>query len=241
MKQFMYLIMFLCSVIAYGKPLTIGVLNAPPFAIYTGTGKLYFGFVIDLMDAICKEIHAECTYKRLILNDELSDLQNGTVDVAITQIPITSSSTGNFLFSLPYLISDGQFLTLTESNINKITDLKNKRIGVISATLNQVLQGSHFNNGEIKLYANFPDLLTGLENHEVDVVFLNNHVAQYLINNSIVNVKLVGDKIPIGEGYGILGLKTNKELIDMMNTALLKMEGDGSYLKIYNLYFGGKI
>lgn len=233
--------MFLCSALVYGQQLTIGVLITPPYAVYTGTGKQYFGFAIDLMDNICRQIQAECTYKPMRLNTELDALQNGTVDLAFTQIPISDDSTGQFLFSLPYLISDGQFLTLTGTNINKVTDIKDKRIGVLSVTLNEVLKESHFNNGQIKLFSTFPDLIAGLENNDVDVVFINNNVGQYLINNAMIDVKLVGDKIPIGEGYGILGLKTNKELIDKVNSALLKMEGDGSYLKIYSIYFGEKM
>jgi ABC-type amino acid transport substrate-binding protein len=241
MKKLIYIIMLLSSALVYGQQLTIGVLVTPPYAVYTGTGKHYFGFAVDLMDNICKQIQADCTYKPMHLNTELDALKNGTVDLAFTQIPISDDSTGQFLFSLPYLISDGQFLTLTGTNINKVTDIKDKRIGVLSVTLNEVLKESHFNNGQIKLFSTFPDLIAGLENNDVDVVFINNHVGQYLVNNAMIDVKLVGDKIPIGEGYGILGLKTNKELIDKVNSALLKMEEDGSYLKIYSLYFGEKI
>ncbi len=233
--------MFLCSASVYGQSLTIGILVTPPYAVYAGTDKQYFGFTIDLMDNICRQIQAKCTYKPLQLNTELDALQNGTVDLAFTPIPISNDSTGKFLFSLPYLISDGQFLALTEASINKVTDLKDKHIGVISLSLDQVLKKSRFNNGKIKLYATFPELIAGLNNHEVDAIFINNHVGQYIINNSMANVKLVGDKIPIGEGYGILGLKTNKELIEQINSALLKMEKDGSYLNVYNLYFGEKI
>ncbi len=233
--------MLLSSALVYGQQLTIGVLVTPPYAVYTGTGKHYFGFAVDLMDNICKQIQADCTYKPMHLNTELDALKNGTVDLAFTQIPISDDSTGQFLFSLPYLISDGQFLTLTGTNINKVTDIKDKRIGVLSVTLNEVLKESHFNNGQIKLFSTFPDLIAGLENNDVDVVFINNHVGQYLVNNAMIDVKLVGDKIPIGEGYGILGLKTNKELIDKVNSALLKIEEDGSYLKIYSLYFGEKM
>ncbi|RYW67113.1 ABC transporter substrate-binding protein, partial [Legionella pneumophila] len=51
-------------------------------------------------------------------------------------------------------------------------------------------------------------------------------------------LKLIGDKIPIGSGYGIIALKNQSALIDKINHILLEMEKDGSYLRIYNEYFG---
>ncbi len=239
MKRCIYLIMmFLCSTLVYGKQLTIGILVTPPYASYSGTNKSFFGFTIDLIDNICQQMNTQCIYKPIPLNGDLNEVLNGTVDLAFTQIPITKDSTGKFIFSLPYLISDAQFAALSDSTINTVAEIKDKRIGVLSATLQQVLDESKYDDGKIKLYDNFADLLIGLSNHEVDVIFINNHVAQYIINNESINIKLIGTKIPIGEGYGILGLKSNKNLINKVNAALLKMENDGTYLKIYEVYFG---
>ncbi|MFA1369849.1 transporter substrate-binding domain-containing protein, partial [Legionella pneumophila] len=42
----------------------------------------------------------------------------------------------------------------------------------------------------------------------------------------------------IGNGYGILALKNNAPLIMKINKALLQIEKDGTYLEIYNTYFG---
>ncbi|HAT9397002.1 TPA: transporter substrate-binding domain-containing protein, partial [Legionella pneumophila subsp. pneumophila] len=41
-----------------------------------------------------------------------------------------------------------------------------------------------------------------------------------------------------GSGYGIIALKNQSALIDKINHILLEMEKDGSYLRIYNEYFG---
>lgn len=51
-------------------------------------------------------------------------------------------------------------------------------------------------------------------------------------------LQLIGDKIPIGSGYAIIALKNQSALIDKINYILLEMEKDGSYLRIYNEYFG---
>jgi ABC-type amino acid transport substrate-binding protein len=72
----------------------------------------------------------------------------------------------------------------------------------------------------------------------IDLILINHYAAKYMVGISGTKVKLVGDKIPIGSGYGIVTLKRNIELINKINTVLLDMEKDGSYLKIYNEYFG---
>ena len=42
----------------------------------------------------------------------------------------------------------------------------------------------------------------------------------------------------MGEGYAIMAHKNNSDLIKKINQALLDMEQDGTYLRIYNRYFG---
>lgn len=58
------------------------------------------------------------------------------------------------------------------------------------------------------------------------------------MSNSATELKFVGDKMAIGDGYGILASKNNAPLIMKINKALLQIEKDGTYLEIYNTYFG---
>lgn len=240
MKKILFILLFISSTILYGKPLIIGLTVAPPFAVYADNDKHFFGFAIDLMDEICIRAQFECTYVAIPLHDELDQIQKYNVDLAFTPIPITDSSSGKFLFSLPYLISDAQFITLKTSTINSIDDLKNMRIGVVTSTFYDLLQSSHYDIGSIQQFTTLTDLLSALGNNTVDAAFINNHIAQFIVNNSLENIKLIGKKIPLGEGYGLLALKTNQDLIDKVNSALISMENDGTYLKIYNLYFSGE-
>ncbi|RUR20702.1 transporter substrate-binding domain-containing protein [Legionella sp. km535] len=239
MKKILGFILFISSTLLFGTPITVGFIITPPYAVFADVDKKeFYGFNIDLMNEICKRIKEDCVYKAITFNNELAELQDGTVDLEFTQIPITNDPTGNYLFSLPYLISDGQFVTLSNNKLNAISDLKNKRIGVITDTLYQILLNSNYDDGLITRYSNFPDMISALENNKIDAVFINNHLAHYMVYNASLDIKMIGNKIPIGEGYGILGLQTNKALIDKVNTALLSMESDGTYLNIYTLYFG---
>ncbi|KTD52958.1 transporter substrate-binding domain-containing protein [Legionella quateirensis] len=239
MKKIFFIILFISSSLLYGTTVKVGFIITPPYAVYADDDeKHFYGFTVDLMDELCKRINIDCIYKPITFNNELAELQNGTIDLAFTQIPITSDATGNFLFSLPYLISDGQFVTLSQNKIDTVSDLKTKRIGVITDTLYQILLNSNYDDGQITRYSNFSDMVSGLENNKIDAIFINNHLAHYMIYNVSLGIKMIGKQVPIGEGYGILALQTNKALIDNINKALLSMESDGTYLNIYTLYFG---
>ena len=73
---------------------------------------------------------------------------------------------------------------------------------------------------------------------EIDAILFNVNIFKYLSNNKIINFLPVGNPINIGNGYGILALKKNTNLINKVNTALLNIKNDGTYEKIYNKYFG---
>jgi ABC-type amino acid transport substrate-binding protein len=240
MKALVFIILFISNVLAYSDIIKVGVLEfAPPYSSLAGDGKHFFGFTIDLMDNICQRLQAECSYVSTTLDQHGNSLQQGVIDVSFVPVPISTAPSGAFIYSLPYLVSNGQFLALKESPMNSLADIKKHKIGVMSDTLYNVISKSPYaTDNEIKKYEAITDLISALANHEVDVIYVNDSVAKYMVNNALHQFKTVGKKIPMGEGYGIMALKNNALLIQKINKALLDMEADGTYLKIYNRYFG---
>ncbi|KTD30917.1 glutamine ABC transporter [Legionella moravica] len=234
-------ILFLCgSLFVHSAPIYIGVIPfAPPFSTSTDGGKSFYGFHIDLMNALCKRIKLKCMYKATKLSDQIQLLNQGTVDLIFSATPIETTSTGNYIYSLPYLNSDAQFVTLsTNDTLNEVKDIKNLTIGVLTNTLYYPFINTQFSTKDaIKQFSAMSEMITALVNHDVDVIIMNNNLARYLIINHMNTFKLVGAHIAIGNGYGLLALKKNKTLINKINSALLQMVSDGSYLAIYNTYF----
>jgi ABC-type amino acid transport substrate-binding protein len=240
MKLILFLALLVGNILAYGNPLTIGVINfAPPFSSAIGNSGHYFGFCIDLMDALCARINESCHYKETQIGQkQLEDLRRGTIDITFLTSPITLTNNTDYLFSLPYIPSTGQFLTSTDSKINSLDELPGKKIGVIQATdLKKTFLSKYTSPENIHEYAKMTDLLSALNSHQVDVILMNASVAKYVINN-LQHLKLVGQPIELGMGYGIIALKNKADIINKINKALLQMETDGSYVAIYKKYFG---
>ncbi|CEG56154.1 transporter substrate-binding domain-containing protein [Legionella fallonii] len=244
MKLIVLIILLVSNVLAYGDKLKVGVLQfAPPFSSKSDTSNHYYGFVIELMNTVCKRLQAECEYVAIPKQGELSGLDQGIFDITFTPKPITSFLPDSYLYSLPYLPSHGQFLTLKTNSIKTPEDINNKRVGFYKINFQEAPILSKYSN--MNTFIEFTDpaeLISALMNKKIDVILINHYAARYIVTtvgrSTDSNLMLVGDKIPIGSGYGIISLKSNAPLIDKINHTLLDMEKDGTYSKIYNEYFG---
>ncbi|HAT8674133.1 ABC transporter substrate-binding protein [Legionella pneumophila] len=240
MKRFMFILLMFLNFYTFGKPLIIGVPDfAPPFVSRSGGGEFYFGFNIDLMNSICKIIEEECQYKGMNIQQLYTNLNAGKVDIMLAPTPIVSTAGTNYIFSLPYLPSNAQVITLKANNdINSLADLKGKKVGTLKYTLYGSLLAEHFQDYfDLVQFSKLSDMALALSNQKIEAIVLNTNAAKYAMSNSATELKMVGDQIPIGNGYGILALKNNAPLIMKINKALLQIEKDGTYLEIYNTYF----
>ncbi|KTD22771.1 arginine 3rd transport system periplasmic binding protein [Legionella lansingensis] len=223
----------------HAKSILIGTLPyAPPFAMAADSKEDFFGFDIELMNEICTRIKITCKFKPLKVPELFSELLEGKIDLAMAAISITESRQDDFLFSLPYLTSNAQFLTNSGSELNSIEDIRNKKVGIEKGTLFKMVVLEQFSNeAQIIEYPSIDEAFKGLTNNEVDILIMDAGAAKYWAATATPDFKLVGDKIPVGVGYGIMANKKSQALIDQINKALMDMEADGTYLKIYKRYF----
>lgn len=215
---------------------------SPPFVMADDASHHFSGFDVAIIMTVCQRISATCVLKPIPEFEATIDaLENGEIDLMIGDITITPEREQEFLFSLPYLASYAQFISLASSPVNSLANLHGKTVGCERATLfpsltNNILAG----NVSIKTYVEIPAMLTALGNNEIDALVTDEQTADYWYANNLDTYKLIGKAIPLGLGYGIAATKGKDALIASINKALLAMESDGTYLKIYNTYFSAK-
>ncbi|KTC89091.1 transporter substrate-binding domain-containing protein [Legionella cincinnatiensis] len=233
--------MLFISTLSYCNPLKVGVaVSGLPISekVDTADGPYYFGFCIDLMNEICERIDKKCTYREITLSNQFEVLRQGKIDLLILPRPYTSLDFTQYAMSVPYAVSKIQFIALRGSPINKVTDIKNKKIGVIKNTFYSLLtQSPYHNSNQIIPYNSNSDLILNLVHHKIDVIALNNALAYILLNNNYYDIKLVGSSLSMGDGYGIIALPDKEALIKKINGAILSIEKDGSYVSIYQKYY----
>ena len=234
-----FISLFVCAFqISYAKSLTIGVPPLiPPLVMKTNLEGQYTGFDIDLMDEICRRIQAQCHYKPLSFTNVLSQVTSGEIDLGIGDITIIPIREKNYLFSLPYLPSSAQYVTQTSENISTIDEIRGKTIGARHAYVFEDVVTKQFGNQvTLKNYNNLSDLLNALGSDQVDTIIMEAPSARSIAAN-LTNLRLLGNAIPHGGGYGIVAAKDKEHLIQEINQALLDIESDGTYKTLYNTYF----
>lgn len=241
--------LLLLSILMMGPALPVHALvigttaNYPPFASQADQNHHFVGFEVDIMQAICQRIELPCTFKAVIVSTIPEELMTKKIDLAVAGIIIPSTPEPGFIFSLPYLASDTQFIALKESKINMPADMKGKSVGVRRGTtmggnlFRHFIEKIYGENIRIQDYATLNDLMTGLNNKQIDAAFINSAGANYWLMNGSGIYKLIGSRIPIGNGYSVMANLGQEELIKKINQALLSMMADGSYLAIYSRYF----
>lgn len=239
MKFLLLLLCLLISPLLHAEKITIGTLPYdPPFEMAADKHDHFYGFDIDLMQEICKRAELDCQFKSMNFEQLFTELLAGKITLAIGAISITEQRQETFLFSLPYLASGGQFMALTNTPLTAVEGIRNKRVGVERGTLFKALVLEKFHNlVNVIDYATQEELLSALNNKNVDVILLDTGSAKYWVANNGSLFKLVGSSMEIGVGYGIMANKNQTDLINRVNRALLGMENDGSYLRIYSRYF----
>lgn len=243
MRLMTYLILLTTVFAANSQDLKIGMQPYdPPFSIQVNSKHQFTGFEAQLMDEICKRLKANCTYIPLELNAFFPQLLAHNIDLALGQISITLEREKQFIFSMPYMVSRGQFITNKDSSIKTVLDIQGKKVGIFKGSFYKDYLLQTFNDQvNVIEFINTPLAFESLLNNDVDVLLLADIDEGYWIANNALDeddFRFIGKPIPLGNGYGIISNMESVTLITEINKALADMESDGSYLQIYNLYFG---
>lgn len=205
----------------------------PPFVLSPTEG-----FDIDLINQICKDMHVNCKFYPMRYDDIYTSLNNGKLDLAIGAITITDSRLQNYIFSLPYMVSQAQFAVLNKSNYHTLNDVAGKSIGTIEGSdFLDYLDDYAYLNLKIQLYDGPIGLLAALSGGKADVIFLDAGTTDYWLQHSDNMLRALDKPFTIGNGFGIMAMPKNAALIKNINKSLLKIEQDGTYIKLYNIYF----
>ena len=239
MRRLLLCIILLSLQLIQANALTIGTMpNNPPFASLIDKHNHFSGFEIDLMLEICKRIQLPCRFKAIVMKEIQPDLIEQKIDLAIASYIISDQPPKGFIYSLPYLTSNAAFIVNNYSKITTQHDIQNKKVGVRHGTLfDDLLRKLYGNNVTIIKYMTIDELITALEGNDVDAVLTDAIAANYWVTNNNGEYRIIGNKIPVGDGYGILANIGQEALMQKINQALQTMMIDGSYVKIYSTYF----
>lgn len=230
------------------KKVRIGVEGAyPPFNYIDNNGKLK-GFEIDLADALCERIKAECEYVVQDWDGIIPGLLAKKYDVIIASLYITDERKQKIDFTQKYYQTPGRFAVKKGTKLEISEEgLKGKAIGVQRATAFERFLRDTYPSLDLRVYATQDevnmDLVSGrIDAAMADVVALG---LNFLNTPEGKDFEFTGPSFSgaewFGQGAGIAVRKENPELRDAFNKAIDAIRADGTYDKIRSAHFNFEI
>jgi polar amino acid transport system substrate-binding protein len=219
----------------------------PPFESKDASGK-WVGFEIDLMNAVCAEMKANCSIVEVAWDGIIPALQANKFDVIWSSMLITDKRKETIDFTDKYYKTPAEIIGPKSVSYNidfKNPDsLKGKIVGVQTNTAHSRFMQKYFGSAvTIKVYDTQDnvnaDLVAGrLDLEMADAIVLNGFLKTDEGKDFEVKARPPGDD-PVVFGYGVGGgvRKTSTELKEKLNKAIAAIRANGTYDAIAKKYF----
>ena len=203
-------------------------------------GKLV-GFDIDIANALCEEMGAECTMVQQDWEGIILALLEGKYDAICASMAITEKRKKKVAFTDPYYNTPHKFARKKGSGIEiNQTSLKGKSVGVQRATINADIVKAEFGNVvDLKLYATQDEAYLAAVAGHVDLLLADSVAMNegFLKTDQGKNWEFAGPDYTGPAGAGIAVRKGDKDLVAALNKALAAILANGTFNKIKDKYF----
>ncbi len=217
----------------------------PPFESVDASGK-FVGFDIDILNAICADIKATCTYVNQDFDGIIPALVAGKFDVIDSSISITPEREKTIDFTNKYYNTPPAIVARKDAGIKGVTkeDLAGKIIGVQSSTTHANYAQQTYTDSDVKLYPSPDQYKLDLINGRLDAVNDDIVVLSDWLKSSkdaqdccelVGTVKIVPSIHGQGVGFGVR--KEDTDLKALLNKGIADILANGTYKKINDKYF----
>ncbi|HWH73056.1 MAG TPA: ABC transporter substrate-binding protein [Methylibium sp.] len=226
------------------KKIRIAVEGAyPPFSELTPSGQLK-GFDIDIAQALCQRMQAECTLVRQDFDGLIPGLMARKFDAVIASMAITEERKRQVAFSDKYYNTPARFVVRQGSGIAVgVEGLKGRKIGVQRSTIHDRYASETFKGAQIVRYTRQDEVYLDLAAGRIDAT-LQDVVAADVGFLKTPQGKgfgfagpTFGDPKYFGDGSGIAMRKADTALQAKFNAAIRALRADGGYKQLQDKYF----
>lgn len=206
-----------------------------PFSYLDNTGNLV-GFEIDLANALCTEMKADCDIVAQDWDSLIPSLQANKSDAIMAGMSITPERLEVVDFSDAYF--DNTLILVGKKGDNiTINDLAGKTVGVQQATVSGEYLAKHQPNATVKAYDKQDNVHLDLSAGRIDYMLADFVPASdWLKTDAGANFEIKGEPIDINDKVGI-AVHKDDALKGEFNTALANLKASGKYDELVAKYF----
>jgi arginine/ornithine transport system substrate-binding protein len=224
------------------KKIRIGVEgNYPPFSQIAPDGKLT-GFDIDVANAICAQLKAECTLVQQEWDGMIPALNVRKFDMIVASMTISEERKKAVDFSDPYYDVPSRWIAKAGAFKDASPEsLKGKKIAVIRNSPRAKFVADNYKGSDTLLVNKETDVYLELAAGRADIGFGSSVVSgeAFLKKPEGKGFAQVGPAVNLGGGAGV-GIAVRKgedSLRTKINSALKAVMADGTYKKLADKYF----
>lgn len=233
------------AAVADGQKIRIGTEGTyRPFSYYDAAGKLT-GFEIELVDAICAEIKADCEWVVMEFDGMMPALQEKKIDAIASGLRITDKRRKVIDFADKYYTPYAQFVTCShkEQTDTSPAALKGMHIGTQSGTSNaDFLTAVYAKDADVRFYKSMDEVYLDLQSGRLDAALSSSFVGyDFLHSDKGKDCAFMGagmsDPKYFGYGTGLGIRKGEDELRNRFNEGIKAVNADGTFDKINAKYW----
>ena len=210
----------------------------PPYGFMSSDGS-YTGFDLECAKEVCKRTGMNYVAQPIDWDSKDLELNSGNIDCIWNGFTMTGREK-DYLFSIPYVDNSIVVCVNANSDINKLSDLAGKNVAVQAGSSGLIALEEDENKDLVKSFKqleqteNYNTCFMNLESGFIDAVVVDLSVAKYQMSNND-KFKIMVEEIK-KEQYAIGFRKGDTELKDKVESAIIDMYKDGTYMSIAKRY-----
>lgn len=229
------------------RKLTVGFDGSyPPFASVGKDGKL-MGFEVDLVNAICAEIKAQCDLQNVPYDGIFAALEAGKIDIIAAGLNINDERKQKYLMPGPYLKGPLAFVVPANASLKATLEgLKGKTVGTVGGSIFEKYMREKVGAGvSVQTYDSMDAAVLDLDAGRVAAVL--GEEPQLLVSyvqakpNAYKLAASITEPAYMGQGKGMVVRKTDAALADSMNKAIDAIVASGKQTELTTKWFGKAI
>jgi polar amino acid transport system substrate-binding protein len=227
---------------ASAEKIKIGTEGAyPPFNSLTADGKLE-GFDIDIANALCAQMKAECEFVVQDWDGIIPALQAGKFDAIVASMSITEERKKQVAFTNKYYTTPLAVVALKDSDLTSTEPaaMAGKTVGAQASTTQSIYAQDFYApaGADVKQYPTQEEAVQDMLNGRLDAIISDKFVlTDWMKTASNDCCKLIGDVAGTETETGIAVRLDDNALREKLNTAIDAIVADGTYKKIQSKYF----
>ena len=217
----------------------------PPFNWVDAGGQLK-GFDVDIANALCAEMKADCTLVAQDWEGLIPSLLANKYDAIVASMTITAERKQVVDFTEHYYTTPLSLVVPKDSLIADLSpaSLNGKSLGAQASTTQASYADEKLRpaGAALKLYPTQDEVNLDMASGRLDAEVADKFVlVDWLKKDGAACCKLLGDFAGTNAQAGITVRKGDTDLKEMLNTALQAIRADGTYDRIASRYFDFEI